>query len=449
MTYFRVIWLILRWTARFVFRLVRWALLIGLVLFLVQYSVPPYGDDWTAVGVIVRDHQFDYVTWEVGALAAKTAQTVWGEHPFLSEADRSDRVRAYFADLQRARALESQIERAYAEADTPEAAKRAAAAWIAERDLLRADLAARQTLIEAILEGQVAAVLTELGFGIGGQLLPPMSMRFTQVPNLLIVSPRDEIRFDISINLDPLPVDTQAALEGQIDRARDVSSLIVPLGGIALYPAMILETTSIPFAVETFAHEWLHHYLFAFPLGLNYDFAGEARIINETTASIFGREVGPLVLRRYYPELAPAAATGVSTPEPLRNRLVRAWQRDEPPANPDGDPFDPGRALHNTRVRVDTLLAEGRVQAAEAYMEARRRLFVANGYPLRKLNQAYFAFFGGYQSDVRGAGGSDPIGPAVRALLERSESIHAWIITMRTITTREALLSQAEVIESG
>ncbi len=428
---------LLRRLVRAIFTLLAWIARIALLLFLLQYSAPPYGELWTGVAAIVGSAQFDYVAWEVSAIAAKVDQTLWGVHPFMSEAARSEMVRAYFVDLSRARALDNEISRIYAEADDENAAAMQAAEQIAERDQLRADLASRQTLVEAILEGQVASVLIDQGFGTLGQLLPPISMRFTQVPNLLIVSPRDAIRFEVSINVDPLPVDQAAALETRIDSERDVSSLIVPLGGIALYPAMILETTSLSFAVETFAHEWLHHYLFAFPLGLDYDFSGEARIINETTASLFGQAIAPLVLARYYPELA------INAPDPrdgftlalTRNiRSERVYLRA---------PFDPGRALHTTRVRVDELLAEGRIEEAEAFMEERRRLFVANGYPIRKLNQAYFAFYGGYQSDVQGAGGSDPIGPAVRALLEQNESIQAWIVIMRTITTRDQLLEAA------
>lgn len=418
----------LRRLVRAIFTLLAWIARIALLLFLLQYSAPPYGELWTGVSALVGSDQFDYVAWEVSAIAAKVDQTLWGVHPFISETDRSDLVRVYFADLARARALDDAINRVYAEADDENAAALQAAEQIAERDALRADLASRQTLVEAILEGQVANVLIEQGFGTLGQLLPPISMRFTQVPNLLIVSPRDEIRFEVSINVDPMPVDQAAALEARIDSERDVSSLIVPLGGIALFPAMILETTSLPFAVETFAHEWLHHYLFAFPLGLDYDFAGEARIINETTASLFGQAIAPLVLARYYPEYAAHA------PDSFTAALTRIAYRE---------PFDPGRALHTTRVRVDELLAEGRVEEAEAFMEARRRLFVANGYPIRKLNQAYFAFYGGYQSDAQGAGGSDPIGPAVRSLLEQSSSIQEWIVTMRTITTRDELLAAA------
>ncbi len=216
-------------------------------------------------------------------------------------------------------------------------------------------------------------------------------------------------------------------LENQIDQQLGVSSLIVPLGGIALYPAMILETSSIPFAVETFAHEWLHHYLFFFPLGLNYDFAGETRIINETTANLFGKELSRLILARYYPDLLPPPSLPASS--------------DAPPPTPDPNAFDYGAAMNETRVTVDQLLAAGKVDEAEAYMEQRRQVFVEHGYLIRKLNQAYFAFYGGYQSGSPGVGGSDPIGPAVQAIRDQSASVFDWIETMREIVTRDELLA--------
>lgn len=424
---------LLRRILRTVGAAVAWTIRIGVIVLLLRYSTPPLGDQWTAVALVVKDAQFDYVGWEVGALAAKANEFLYGVAPFMDEASRSNYVRAYMDDLARARTLEYEIERVYVDPNIadPDAAS---AELRAQRDVLRADLAQRQTLAEAILEGQVAAVLVDQGFGLpGGQLFPPIAMRFTQVPNLLIVSPRDRIRFDISINLYSLPLEQIEALEAQIDETFDVSSLIVPLGGIALYPAMILETTSIPYAIETFAHEWLHHYLFMFPLGLNYDFEGEVRIINETTANLFGKAIVPLVLRRYYPELAPPDIPPVDQDAP---------EADVPTPPPPAPPvFDYGFEMNLTRVTVDQLLAEGRVEEAEAYMEERRQLFVENGYGIRKLNQAFFAFYGGYQTGTPGEGGSDPIGPAIAAIRDQSESIHAWIVTMRGITTREALLA--------
>lgn len=405
---------------RFTRRLIGYFLLLLLMLYGLQYSTYPLGEQRTAIALIVRDHLFDYVTWEINALAIKAGQTLYGLHPFMTEADRSQFVRDYMTDLTQAQRLEAQVNAIFSNPDISEPLAESAEVR-ARRDALRADLAARQPTAEAILEGQVASVLLDQGFGIFGQLLPPISMHFTQVPNLLIVSPRDEIRFEVSINLDPLPVDQIAALEAAIDEQADVASLIVPLGGIALFPAMIIETTSIPRALDVFAHEWLHHYLFGFPLGLSYDFAGDARVINETTATIFGREIAPLVLARYYPELAQAAP-------PVR--VSHTAQTD----------FDFGREMDITRRRVDELLAAGEIDEAEAYMEERRALFFANGYLIRKLNQAYFAFYGGYQTGAPGAGGADPTGPAVRDILDMSPSIYEWIVTMRTITTREELL---------
>jgi hypothetical protein len=418
-------------------RLVSLIFLISLMLVLLQYSTVPLGLQWNAVSTIVSPYQFDYVTWELNALAAKVDETLFGLHPFMNETNRTQFVRDYMDELRQVQTLEAQIALLFA--DTTVADPAAAATDLhAQRDHLRAGLAQKQPIVEAILEGQVAAVLVDQNFGLLGQLLPPISAHFTQVPNLLVVSPRSEIRFDISINLNPMTVDEMAALENRIDTAQNVSSLVVSLGGIALYPSMVLETASIPDALDTIAHEWLHHYLFAFPLGLQYfngdSFVGETRIINETTASLFGHEISRLVLARYYPDLLPPEVP----PSP-------------PPTSPVSPPvFDFGRAMDETRRHVDDLLGAGKVAEAESYMEERRRLFVENGYLIRKLNQAYFAFYGGYQAGgTPGIGGADPIGPAIAAIRDASPSIHEWIVTMRGITTREELLSAQVTIERG
>ncbi|MEP7293123.1 MAG: hypothetical protein ABI835_15175 [Chloroflexota bacterium] len=413
---------------RFLRRLV--VRLVGLLalLYLLNYSTLPLGDVWTQAAVMARDQQFDYVGWEISALALKAGETLYGVQPFMTEAARSAYFRAYMNDLGQAQSLEAQINNIYTDPSMSDPAS-ASADLRAQRDTLRADLSERQALAESILEGQVAAVLVGQGFGLGGQLLPPISMHFTQVPNLLIVSPRDQIRFDVSINLYAMTAAEEDALESRIDQQLGVSSLIVPLGGIALYPAMILETSSIRFAAETFAHEWLHHYLLVFPLGLAYDFGGEARIINETTANLFGEELSRLVLARYYPDLLPPPS------------LPAAADANQPPPTPNPAAFDFGAEMNETRVTVDNLLAQGKIDQAEAYMEQRRVLFVEHGYGIRKLNQAYFAFYGGYQSGSPGVGGSDPIGPSIQAIRDQSASILGWIETMRAITTRDELLA--------
>jgi hypothetical protein len=96
-----------------------------------------------------------------------------------------------------------------------------------------------------------------------------------------------------------------------------------------------------------------------------------------------------------------------------------------------------------TRQEVDRLLAEGKIEEAESYMEMRRQVFWENGYLIRKLNQAYFAFYGAYNDTPGGgAAGEDPVGPAVQAYRERFDSLAdflrsiAWVDSFAELQTR-------------
>jgi hypothetical protein len=231
----------------------------------------------------------------------------------------------------------------------------------------------------------------------------------------------------------------------------NVSSLIVPLGGLSLYPSMIVEPSArdlpakVARAFEVTAHEWAHHYLIFFPLGWEYSARPETRIINETAASFFGQEIARRVMLQYYPDLPPPYYPSFLNPPVAAGVL----SPDTPPVDPDAPlPFDFGRELNNTRVQVDFLLSLGKIEAAETYMEAQRRKFARHGYAIRKLNQAYFAFYGGYQGSP-GAGGSDPIGPAIEELRLLSPDLRGWMKIMRDITTRDQLLAAVEEVREG
>jgi hypothetical protein len=94
--------------------------------------------------------------------------------------------------------------------------------------------------------------------------------------------------------------------------------------------------------------------------------------------------------------------------------------------------------MRETRIRVDELLAQGKIEEAEAYMEQRRQVLVAHGHVIRKLNQAYFAFHGAY-ADQPGAAGEDPIGPAVWELFARSPDLNTFLHRVAGVTTLEQL----------
>ena len=94
--------------------------------------------------------------------------------------------------------------------------------------------------------------------------------------------------------------------------------------------------------------------------------------------------------------------------------------------------------MRATRLRVDELLAEGTPQDAEAYMERRRLVFVANGYNIRKLNQAYFAFNGTY---AESAASVSPIGEQVRRLRDLSPDLGTFIALAASAGSYDAFLA--------
>lgn len=389
-----------------------------------------FADKWDEISFVTTPQHFDFISWEAQAILAKAEQTLFGQHAFMNESQRSDYVRDYMADLARLQSLEAQITTIYID-PTITNADEASANLRTERDTLRENIQARQSTTEAIIEGQVAAILVGEGFGIGGQLLPPMAMRFTGMPNLLVTSPRDSISLENSIVINPITIDERFELEDSIANDFDASALVVPLGGIALYPAMIAEISDLSYVIETFAHEWLHHYLYFYPLGLSYftGDAGEARIINETTADLFGKEIAALVIARYYPELSvPQLPTYDDT-----NVIIQT----------DPNAFNFAAEMNETRVTVDDYLSNGDVEGAETYMEARRIFFFENGFSLRRINQAFFAFYGGYQAGggVAGASGADPIGPTILSIRELTASPQEFVQLMRDITNREQLFA--------
>jgi hypothetical protein len=195
---------------------------------------------------------------------------------------------------------------------------------------------------------------------------------------------------------------------------------------------MILETDSLVWLADTFAHEWAHHFLIQFPLGYNYSQSGEMTSLNETTASIVGREIGRRVILRYYPELEerlPPLPVPPDCPPMLASELV--WP-DEPPPGV----FDYNREMRTTRLHVDALLAEGQIEEAERYMEERRQLFVEQGHNIRKLNQAYFAFHGSYATSPSTG---NPIGGQLEWLRAQHPTLRDFVRDIASVSRYENL----------
>jgi hypothetical protein len=377
-----------------------------------------------------RPVEFDYFNWSVDAILLKLQSSAIGLPNYSDYGSRKQVVMQYLYLTERILQGEDQLNRLYADPAITD--KEAASTHLrAEMDTLYQRQKKLAPLAEATLQEQVSTVLADQNLTSIGQPVPPVLYHSSAVPMGLIVSPRNHIEQLTNISVEPnLSVDQQASIENQVDAALDVSSLVVPIGGVGVYPTMVMRTTSLPWLIDTIAHEWTHNLLTLRPLGFLYNDTPELRTMNETTASIVGGEIGQLVMQRYYPELTAASSA------PLQLASVN-------PASPSSEeeppPFDFRAEMHETRVTTDKLLEEGKIEEAEDYMEARREIFWQNGYAIRKLNQAYFAFYGAYADVPGGPAGEDPVGPAVRALREQSESLADFVKRISWMTSFEEL----------
>jgi hypothetical protein len=398
--------------------------LLAIAVLLVSPEWPAFGDtEFQFQTIIGREHRFDFIGWELRAMGKKAQAALADTHRFLTAEAEKTFVLAYLEQIAAAQRLEAEIESIYADPAVDDAAA-VAAERAAKRDAIRLDLAWRQPLAEAIVQRQVASLLAEEGLAVGGITWPPVLMTMSPVPYMLIVSPRDRIaQVDAAALVPGLSTEDKEAMETAVYDRLDRSALVVPIGGLGTYPAMIRETGDINWLADVTAHEWTHHWLSLKPLGVRYLASPEMRTINETVASLVDLEIGPKVIERYYPEFMPKPAAFTPEPGPVQSAPV----------------FDFNQEMAETRATVDRLLAGGEIDAAESYMEQRRQLFVSNGYLIRKINQAYFAFYGGYAAEPGGAAGADPIGPMLRGLREVSPSLRVFLEDVGGVNSYEDL----------
>lgn len=416
------------------YRLVRLLDIVSILVVLIivgSSDTPHFTGNTDRTRVYTRDIEFDYPTWVWNATWLKLEQTfIYSPYIF----DRSTRKQIVFEYLRITGDLaqtELRIEQIHA---NPEIIDKETASTLlrSQRDALRDRQTTLAPFAESILQYQLSNALANLGLSFIGQPLPPVLYHSSPTPLSLIVSSRNKIEQIANISVLPtLTLDEQISLEDKVATSLDVSTLVVPIGGVGVYPTMVTETTDLRWLLSTIAHEWTHNYLNIRPLGLNYSTTPELRTMNETTANIVGDEVGHLVLQEYYPELLASSLNKQPVLFIETRRSLRSL--DDPPL------FDFRAEMHETRVTADELLAEGEIGEAESYMEARRQIFWQNGYLIRKLNQAYFAFHGAYADLPGGAAGEDPVGPAVRALRGQSKSLKDFVNTIAWMTSFDQL----------
>jgi len=370
------------------------------------------------VGDVVKPYAFSIAGWETGALWDEAGDWLPGGE--TASAGDTDTARVFFDTVDRISALERSV--AAVRSGDLQGYEASLETELVSLEQRRDDLAPKAA---AIIARQIRETLNDLGIhnaSVGFKLdFPPVNFRLSEPPKLLVVSPRDRIEAALEVELKPdMTLEEREEVEVEVE-GLGVASLVVDLGGYGgTFPALVADAYGLRFAIDCAIEEWLHQYLVFSPLGFLYLLDGvgitptyEVARIDETVASMTSKEIGALVYERYYGPTSPPGEGDV---------------------NSSG--FDFNREMREIRLAVDDYLAHGQVAQAESFMEETRHYLAENGYYIRKLNQAYFAFYGTYADSPTSV---DPIGEELRTLRARSASIKDFLDKASQLTSQKDL----------
>ncbi len=372
------------------------------------------GGGQDAIARVTAPYGFDIARWELRYAPRKWLYAIgsWFKDRPDDQQRRRDLMR-YFQLTGELNQLRGGLDQAVALAEDRSSLE----AQISARDAEQRSL---EPAVEAALEGELTALLEDLGltdevpiFGID-TVWPPVDFVVDDTPRVLVTSPRARIERSRSLLLAPdTTIEQSEAIEGAVEQQPDLSALVVGTGGVAFYPAVVRPSASLEQTLEVAAHEWVHHWLFFHPLGSRFFDGGDIEVINETVANIAGRELGSMLGERL----------AITVPAPEELGVAGA------PANVV--PIDARAEMRELRLEVDALLGSGRVEEAETLMEERRRFLAERGVFIRRINQAYFAFYGTY-ADTPAS--SNPLGPKIERIRNESASLTEFLRMMAGVT---------------
>ena len=376
---------------------------------------------------IASEYLFSVAGWEVANVPYKWYQLLLDALPG-KDPSREERLASLDRYLQLARMVRKETDRleglafrsssTIATGDIREQAERSTDyldELTLEKDASRAD--AERAIESELSEVLIAEDLTNvLGF-----LFPPVDVRFDRPPTVLVISPRDRIELTETVLLhSDVPPLERDRLETELLERYDLSALVVNLGGLATYPSLVNDQRELRSVSRFAAHEWLHQYFTFHALGRHYRSTSEMLAINETAADLAGRELGDIVFARMGGDLSESESRYLSVEE--RNPAFT-------------------REMRETRKRTEELLAQGKITEAEQYLKERWWFLRLRGFGLRKLNQAYFAFYGAYAAS---AASVSPIGAQLQELRARFPGVGAFLKAVATISNYEEYLELLE-----
>ena len=313
--------------------------------------------------------------------------------------------------------------------------------------------------VEETIESALSTAIRESSLSRWERLVfPPVDIRLAGPPIVLLTSPRDRIERQHEVLMErDISLVERERLEDRLMAEHDVAAISFQVGGLATYPASVLDTIPLADTMRAGAHEWVHHYMAFRPLGQKMFTSAEMVTLNETLADIVGREIGERAKELLLegtggtPSLCLSPGGGVFKRErvspgggEIDGDCATPLPAPESGRHDRDEQFGFSEEMRETRLRVDELLGEGKVEEAEAYMEERRLLFVENGFPIRRLNQAYFAFHGTYAEN---AASSSPIAGQLHRFRELSRDVQTFVLKMADISSYPQFLERLEDFE--
>ena len=380
------------------------------------------------IAKIVAPDQFSISRWEISSVSKVVDQSI--DNKYHLTAEDSQVVVDYFAVMDKINSETSAIEAISSGVMKGDLASHVQA--LVDLEIQRDGLSGKAG---AVLEIQLRAALTDAGIfnPLDGRLdlkstFPPVQLTLQEPPKLLVISPRDKIEHLATITLNNgLSLDEIDKLETSVSTLH-VSALVVDLGGIATYPSFVANRYGLRFALSTAAEEWLHQYFFFRPLGFRYvlEQLGVSEpdyivTMNETLAGMVSNEIAGMLYDRYYASYYPS--TGQQN------------------GGGTASGFSFNTFMRETRLRTDSLLAEGQIEQAESYMEQQRLVLASHGYLIRKLNQAFFAFYGSYADQP---GFENPIADNLKALRDKSADLASFVRKATSLTNPDQLAKAIE-----
>jgi len=377
----------------------------------------------THLSSVVRSYRFSVMKWESRAIPHEVNQWIFGSYKKID--DEVHMVTEYFSAIEGIKTLKSEIEAINAGNEQGDLTL-----LEAELNMLQEQKMALKNTVERIMEKQIKKTLAQQGiFNPIDRYIrlkinfPPLNFKLEKPPYLLVISPRDRIESTRRITLQQsISLKEIEDIEAKVDKL-GVSSLVVELGGFgATYPSFVTDGAGLRFTIDMATEEWLHQYLVFKPLGFLYllDSTGVSRnyeiaTINETLVSMVSKEIGTIVVERYYSQ----------------------YENGDNQTQIVDSEFDFNREMRDIRRAVDKYLAQGEIEQAEEFMEQKRQYLASKGYYIRKLNQAYFAFYGTYADSPTSI---SPLGLELKKLRSQSASLKDFLDKVAAMTSRQDLI---------